>query len=101
AAAVFNKPVRLERTPDGAGLAAMPVHDDAWRNARAVEPLRDEIHLRLHRRQILSRAALQNKGASKFWKVGNLRDVEPDVLGQYIRQPGHDLVGLPTLPLKV
>ena len=50
---------------DGAGFAAMLVHDDVGLDALVREARLDEIHLRLDRRQIVLRAALQHEGACR------------------------------------
>ena len=40
------------------------------------------------RRQIVLRAALQHEGGAERGEVGNLRNVQPDVLGQHVGQAG-------------
>ena len=60
----------------------------------------DEIHLRLDRGKIVLGASLQDEARSQFRQIGDFGDVEPDIFGQYGRQPGQDFVRLPPLPLE-
>ena len=100
-AAVLPQTHRLDRRADRAALAAVLVHDDVGLDALAVEARFDEIDLRLHRRQVVLRAALQHEVRAEGRQVGDLRDVEPDVLRQHRGQAGHDLLRLPALALEI
>ncbi len=90
----------LEGGADGPRLPRVLVDDDLGRFPGPPEALLDEIHLRLDRRQVVLRPPLQDEARAQFRQVGDLGDVEPDVLGEYGRQPGEDLVGFPPLPLE-
>ena len=100
-AAVVPEASGFERRADGAGFAAMLVNDHVGRDFLALEARLDEIDLRFDGGQIVLRAALQQEAAADRGEVGNLRDVQPDVLGQHVAQAGHDLFGLPALALEV
>ena len=75
---------RFERRTDGAGLAAVLVYDHVGPMLFTFEARLDEIHLRLHRRQVVLRSALQQEAPADGRKVRNLRNVQPDVLGQHV-----------------
>src|SRR5215813_1141216 len=98
---VIPEPDRLNRRAYRARFATVFVHGNARLNVFAFESRFDEIHLRLDGCQVMLRAALQNEVRAERRDVRDLRDVEPDVLGQHRRQPGHNLFRLPALPLKV
>src|SRR5208283_128234 len=100
-AAVVEKPSGFQRSPDGAGFAAMLVHDDVRLHVLALEARLDEIHLCFHRSEVVLRAALQQETAADGGEVGNLRNVQPDILGQHVAQAGHDLFRLPSLALEI
>ena len=87
--------------PMAPGFAAVLVHDHVGARLLALEARLDEIHLRLYRRQVVLRAALQQEARADGREVGNLRNVQPDVLGQHVAQPRHDLFRLPALPLEI
>ncbi len=59
------------------------VHEDVGVLVLAGEAALDEVHLRLHRGQVVLRAALQHEAPAELGQVRDLRDVEPDVLGQH------------------
>ena len=99
--AVLPQAHRFEGAADGAGFAAVLVHDDVGLDFLALEARLDEVHLRLDGGQVVLRAALENELAADGRQVGNLRDVEPDVLRQHVAQAGHDLFRLPALALEV
>ena len=100
-ASVVPKTAGLQRRPDGAGFAAMLVHDDVGLHVLAFEARLDEIHLGLDGRQVVLRAALQQETPADGREVRNLRNVEPDILGQHVAETGHDLFRLPALTLEV
>ncbi len=75
--------------------------DDVRLLGHPAESAGDEIHLALNRREVVLRTALQDERLAELGQVGNLRDVEPDVLGQDVAQPGHDLARRPALPLEI
>src|SRR6185437_5812514 len=99
--AVLPQAHRLEGAADGAGFAAVLVNDHLGLHFLALEAGLDKVHLRLHRRQVVLRAALQDEFAPDGGQVGNLRHVQPDVFRQHVTQAGHDLFRLPTLALEV
>ena len=86
---------------DRARFAAVLVNDHLGRDVLALEARLDEIHLRLHRRQVVLRAALQQERVPIAEQVRDLRNVQPDVLRQHVAQAGHDLFRLPSLALEV
>ena len=85
-AAVVPQAPGFERGADGAGFAAVLVDDDVGLHVLALEARLDEIHLRLHRGQVVLRAALQQEAPADGREVRNLRNVQPDVLGQHVAQ---------------
>ena len=85
-AAVVPEASGFKRRADGAGFAAVLVDDHVGLHVLALEARLDEIHLRLHRGQVVLRAALQQEARADGGKVGNLRNVQPDVLGQHVAQ---------------
>src|ERR1035437_5030014 len=100
-AAVVPEASGFERGADGSGFAAMLVHNHVGRRILALEARFDEIHLRFHGGQVVLRAALQQEARADGGEVGNLRNIQPDVLGQDVAEARHDLFRLPALPLEV
>src|SRR2546426_5011375 len=68
---------------------------------RSLESRLDKVHLGLDCREVMLRAALQDERLPERSEVRNLRDIQPNVLGQDVGEPGHDLFRLPALPLEV
>ena len=91
----------FDRRADCARLAAVFVNDDFRLVPDAVEVRVNEVDFRLHRRQVLLRAALQDEARTQLGEVRNSGDVEEDVLRQNVRQSGEDLFAAPALPLEV
>ena len=79
----------------------MLVDDHVGLDVLALEARFDEVDLRLHRGQVVLRAALQQEARADGREVRNLRNVQPDVLGQHVAQAGHDLFRLPALALEI
>src|ERR1019366_1358213 len=100
-AAVIPEASGFECGADGPGFATMLVHNHVGRRVLALEARFDEIHLRFHGGQVVLRAALQQEARADGGEIGNLRNVQPDVLGQHVAEARHDLFGLPALPLEV
>src|SRR5258708_4370931 len=100
-AAVVPQAAGFERSADGAGFAAVLVDDDVGLDLLTLEAALDEIDLALHGGQIVLRAALEQEAGADGGEVGDLRDVQPDVLGQHVAQAGHDLFRLPALALEI
>src|SRR5690606_19731848 len=88
---------RTKRRADGARLARIGVDQDfGIRHFRF-----DEIDLRLHHGHIPVRAALQHELPTDGAQVLELTGVDPDVQGEYGREPRHDLFGRPALALLI
>src|ERR1017187_4644732 len=100
-AAVIPEASGFERGANGPGFATMLVHNHVGRRVLALEARFDEIHLRFHGGQVVLRAALQQEARADGGEIGNLRNVQPDVLGQHVAEARHDLFRLPALPLEV
>src|ERR1700730_17337078 len=86
---------------NGAGFAAMLVHDDLGLLSCRAETAADEVDLGFHDREIILRSALQHKPRTKRGKIRNTCDVEENILGQPCREPGENFLGLPALPLEI
>ncbi len=100
-AAAVEEPARFESRADGARFAAILVDDHVGPRVLSLESRLDEIHLRLHRRQVVLRPALEQEPRPDGRQVRNLRNVEPDILRQHVAQARHDLFGLPALALEI
>ena len=91
----------LEARADRAGLAAVLVEHDVGLAHLALEVVADEVDLRLDRRQVALRAALQHEPPAEPREVGRLGHVEEHVPGQHGGQAGENLLRLPAVALHV
>src|ERR1700722_1998400 len=88
-------------SPDGSGLATVLVNDNLRYLALGAEARLDEVHLSLYHRQVVLRAALQNKARTQRSQIWNAGYVEKDILRQHICESGQDLFRTPPLALEV
>src|SRR5690606_13081981 len=100
-AEVLDHAPHLERGADRPGLAAVHVDDDLGLAALGLEALLDEVDLGLDGGEVVLGAALEHELAAELGEVGDLADIQPDVLRQHVGQAGHDLLGGPALALEV
>ncbi len=91
----------LLRGANGARFAAVLVHDNLRHFALGAEARLDEIHFRLHHRQVVLGTALQNKARTQRSQVGDTGDVEKNVLWQHIGESGENLFRPPALALEI
>ena len=70
-------------------------------DARAAETGAQEVHLRLHRGQVILRSPLQDKARSQRGQVGGLGHMKKDIARKHRCQAGQNLLGAPALTLKV
>ena len=98
---LLEQPDGLDGAADRPALAAVRMDGDRGLFGRADKARLDEIDLGLDGGEIVLCAALEHEVPAQLGDVRNLRDVQPDVLGQHRRQAGHDFVGLPALPLEI
>ena len=93
--------MRFHGATNRTSLTTELVHDNFRPLRHAGETTLDEVDLCFDCRQVVLRAALQHESPTQLRQVGNLRHVEPDILRQHIAECGHDLVGRPSLTLKI
>src|SRR5450432_3201011 len=79
----------------------MFVDDYVGLDVLALETRFDEVDLGLNRSQVVLCSTLQQETRADGREVGDLRNVQPDILGKHIAEAGHDLFGLPSLTLEV
>ncbi len=91
----------FERGSDGSGFAAMLVNNDVGLGFLALKARLDEIDLGFDGGEVVLGATLEEEAAADGGEIGDLRDVEPNVLGQHVAETSHDLFGLPALTLEV
>ena len=75
-ATVVPQPSGFERRANRARLAAVLVHDHFRLHFLTLEARLDEVHLRLHRRQVVLRPALEQEARPDRREVGDLRHVQ-------------------------
>src|SRR5579875_2872233 len=74
--AVAPQPQRFLRRTNGAGFAAVLMHDNFRLFPSGTETIPDEIDFGLHDGEIILRAALQNEPRAQRSKIGDTRDVQ-------------------------
>ncbi len=87
-AAALDHAQRLERGAQRAGLAGVGVDEDLG----AGDALLDVVDLRLDRREVVLRAALEHVARAQRGEPRDLHHVLPDVLGQHLGEAGEKLL---------